>query len=143
VHLPELSFNRSEVVDFTGGVIRVMRGDWEGAYELLERVVENPKTPVPLRIDSLILQGVAKEQRGLDGWRELESAYALNPHSRSTATYYLMKRVSVLAHAIQENSRAAFEAQWELERTLHSTRYMFGSADPWIRRVERALLSFY
>jgi hypothetical protein len=42
VPLPKLSDARTEVIDFTGAVIRVMRGDWTGADRLLMRVKEIP-----------------------------------------------------------------------------------------------------
>lgn len=39
LHLPSLSANRSEVVDFIGGIIRVLRADWDGAQRLFQDVI--------------------------------------------------------------------------------------------------------
>ena len=64
VRLPRLSASRVEVVDFVGGLIRVMRADWNGARTLIKRVVENTHTPTALRIDSLLYLGLLDEKQG-------------------------------------------------------------------------------
>ncbi len=135
VRLPQLSTTRSEVVDFAGGIARLLRRDAYGAVQLLERVADNPATPAALEIDSLILQGVALESLYVDGWPLIERAYDLNPHSRITARYRLMKQISNLARFRNDKRRRA-----ALEHALADTRHLFAGDEPWVVGA-RSLLS--
>jgi hypothetical protein len=61
--LPQLSTNVSEVVDFVGAIVRVFRGDWNGAEQLMDRVIENGGTPNELRTDAYLYKGLAAAQQ--------------------------------------------------------------------------------
>lgn len=137
VQLPRLSRNRSEVVDFTGGVVRMLRGDWRGARDLLQRVVDHPAAPASLVIDSLILQGVATENLGQNGWPMIKRAYERNPHSRITARYGLQLRLARLADKRSRGQTADGELQ-ALEQAVADTRHLFADDDPWIAGARRA-----
>jgi len=59
VRLPRLSANRSEVVDFVGGLMRIFRGDWPGAEQLMRAVAENPNAPTEVRVDAYLYRALA------------------------------------------------------------------------------------
>ena len=134
VRLPALSTTRSEVVDFVGGVIRILRSDWDGAAVLLRQVLGNGQAPTGLKLDAHLLLAVALERGGGDGSEELRRAYALNPYDRPTVSYVIMGRLLAVARAPRaspQRGRLAAEAR----ELLASHRYIFPDDDPWVRRV--------
>jgi len=62
VRMPNLSAVHSEVIDFAGGVIRILRHDWSGALQLSENVVENPRTPLAVLVDAYLYLGIAADK---------------------------------------------------------------------------------
>jgi len=62
--MPNPSAEHSEVIDFAGGVIRILRHDWSGALQLFEKVVENPRTPLAVLVECLSLFGYSGRQNG-------------------------------------------------------------------------------
>jgi hypothetical protein len=136
--LPELSDERSEVVEFTSSIMRILRQDWRGARDLLQRVIDNPVAPMSLVIDSLILQGVVSERLGENGWPMIERAYSLNEHSRITARYGLMHRLSRLEKRRSGGQGAANESR-ALEEALADTQSLFAPDDPWVVDARLAL----
>jgi hypothetical protein len=134
LRLPTLSTNRSEIVDFIGGVIRVMRSDWNGAALLFRNVVANPQTPTALKIDAHLYRAVALERVGTDGTDEIRRAYALNQYDRVTVTYLLMSQVQAMARMASGDPLRARVAS-EALRILSSNQYLFPSGDPWLNTV--------
>lgn len=138
VQLPQLSRERSEVVDFTGGVIRMLRGDWPGAADLFDRVSTNSVTPSALEIDSLLLRGVASANRSENGGSAIEDAQRLNRHSAISTRYLMMKHLSRLAER-QLRGESGEREREALERTLAQNRHLFATDDAWIEGVHSTL----
>ncbi len=138
VRMPGLSNNRSEVTDFAGGVIRILRRDWSGAIDLLSRVTNTTSAPVSIRVSSYQMMAAASQllhdQAGTPN-RSVEYAEAaekLNPYLRETVKY---KCMALLA----DNHLPA--ATKKLEETVRASSYLFPKNDPWLDKVRRIVVS--
>jgi len=136
VRLPGLSRNRSEVTDFSGGLIRILRRDWAGAIDLLGRVVTTPNAPVNIKVSSYLLMAAASrllheqsksDDRSLD---YIDAAEKLNPFLRETIKY---KCMALLAGGRQP------ERTKRLEDTVRKSEYLFPTGDPWLGKVKKVL----
>lgn len=134
VHLPRLSAERTEVVDFTGAVIRIFRADWQGAEELLSRVLANPRLSTDLGIHSHLLRAMARERMGKSGRTDTEQALARNPYDRSAAMFHSMVILSELEKHRTKPQRTE-ELRRELANFLTEKRFLFGAEDPWFDQV--------
>ena len=141
IYLPKLSKNKSEIVDFVGGLIRIFRNDLKGAVKLLQQVVENRNAPASLKIDSYLYIVMAKEKLGLDASSYVKKAYNLNPYYQPTIISAIM---SCLSH-ISRNSTNTGEIEQrkkvihDVEELIRSHRYLFIKDDPWIEEVIEAV----
>lgn len=131
VPLPNLSEGESEVSVFTSAIFRLLRSDWGGASELLNRVLEMPKLPRGIRIDALLLQGLAQEKRGRSGLEWFRAAFELNPFRMETCRYLVQAEVAALGrNTSTERSTAG------LEKSLAQCRILFNPKDEWLNNVE-------
>ena len=133
IYLPQLSDQPSEVVDFVGGVIRILRRDWRGATNLLGRVVDNPRVPHSIKIDALLMLALAAHHDGGDPLVPIRKAYALNPHWTETTRFECMALFQQLVQASGSSAAAGLRAQ--LAGILQQRRYLYSSDDDWFRRM--------
>jgi hypothetical protein len=127
VRLPELSRKRSELVEVAAGIVRVYRGDFDGAIVSFTRVLDNPNTRTPLRIDALLYRG-----------EDFLQAYELSPFAQTTVRYLIMSDLAALARG-DLSADAAAEVRARLRSTIERERYLFAPDDPWPQRVEGVL----
>ncbi len=137
VRLPELGKKRSEVIDFVGGIIRIFRGDWEGASEYMEHVVDNTNTKTQLKIDAYLYWGMALEQLGKSGRNRIEQAYLLNPYSRTTVQYLIMSDLSTIKRIRSTSKSIVQENQIkkQIKDIISRHVYLFPPNDPWIGQI--------
>ncbi len=134
--VPELSDAPSETVGFVGGIMRVLRGHWDGAVELLAPVARNTRTPTELRIDSLLLMGLASYHLGKDFQSHLHAAEELNPLASRVIRYRVMGMLAELQKAEpQSRSRLAAEAA----KYLDARKQMFPAGDRWLLTANEIL----
>lgn len=138
VRLPQLSKNKTEVIDMTAAIIRIYRGDWQGAITALNRVIDNPAVRVHLRLDAYLYRGMAKERLGRSGREDFEQAYAISPYAKTTVQYLIMSDIARLAHVRVDSDEAnrLRERIRELEARHH---HLFSPQDPWLGQLERLL----
>jgi hypothetical protein len=141
VHLPRLSRERNEVVDFVGGLIRVFRGDWEGVIVLMNRVILAPRAPVALKVDAWLYIALAHARQGQPFSDAIAKAQRLNPYSREVAVYAVMGEMEQAAKALREkrNDFVIADAILRIETILQSNRNLFAADDSWLAQV-RAIL---
>jgi hypothetical protein len=136
--LPQLSQEPNEIVEFTGGVVRMFRKDYEGAKLLFQNVLKRTTTPTALRIDTLLYMGLASELRGQSGREQFEQAYSLNPLSHSSAAY-------LITGAFADHNRASEPAKArELTRIralLEDNQYLFPADSTWLGDANAAYAS--
>lgn len=135
LHLPQLSRRRSEIPDFVGGVIRLLRTDWAGAADLFARVVRNPTAANAVKVDANLMLALAQAHLGGDRMAPVQRAYALNPHEVVTTKYECMEYVARLAAS--SDSATARYLRTRLGEILDERRYLYASDDPWFQKVRR------
>jgi hypothetical protein len=119
IYLPKLAGD-NEIVNFVGGLIRLLRRDYSGAVELLAKVSASDAS-VGLKVDSFHLQALATAKLNNDPGTFIYSAKKLNPYLQATEKFemvYLASQIqsgsptlreaaaSVLAREISEQFRA-------------------------------------
>ena len=137
VRLPVLSENRTEVVDFVGGVVRIFRGDWEGATRLMQQVINNPNTRISLKIDAYLYLAMALARQHLDGYPPVEKALELNPFNRRAVEYAIMCDLVALTQTVtgpNHPPKAAVLAH-RIVGIVEANRDLFQEDDPWLRDV--------
>jgi hypothetical protein len=141
VYLPDLAKERNEVVDFIGGVIRVFRADWNGAIDLMNRVINNPQTPNALKVDALLYRGRSQVETGENSEDTFKQAHRLNPYNRRTIEYWMMSRISKLSYAKKRSlQNLRYTEEFESARLmLKENQYLFSKNDPWINDVRMVL----
>jgi hypothetical protein len=141
VRLPSLSASRMEVVDFVGGLIRVMRTDWDGARTLIRRVLENTHTPTALRIDSLLYLGLLDEKQGRSGRVSIQQAYDLNRLAQSSATFMIMSAFADYGRVVSRGESAERRAAVvsEIRRLIDTQAFLFPEGDDWLAAARVAL----
>lgn len=79
-----------DVVYLVGGITRMMRGDWNGADQLFERILRNSENIRPSNlIDVHLLRGRNIELSGQSGIADFERAFELNPYSNAVLEHLL------------------------------------------------------
>lgn len=135
VPLPHLTDESNEVVDFASAYVRLLRGDWPGAAQLLRRVVSRVDITPEVAIDARIFLGVAEEKMGRSGLSRFKEAIELNPYDRGAATHLLMGR---LAEAVRKTGQPRKEAVEALRRDMAALSFLFSPDSLWIARVGAA-----
>jgi hypothetical protein len=137
VRLPRLGERPTEVVDFVAGVIRIFRGDWQGAISSMRRVIENPSTRTPLKIDAYLYWGMALEREEKSGFPIIQKAYHLNPYSLPTIRYMIMSKLSALMRLanLHDSKEKATMVAREMKRIIDDHIYLFPQNDSWLQKV--------
>ncbi len=135
VPLPGLITARSPIVLFTGGLVRVLRGDSRGADELFQALLAQQPIPTNLRIAALLLAGLSEERQGQSGLAMFSQAYALNPLRRDVVQYLVMGKLS---QALRDPAQRAARLE-SAKRLLSDNAFLFDATDPWLRDAKRAL----
>jgi hypothetical protein len=123
VSLPELSERTSEFADMVGGILQIFRGDWDEAVRSFTRVINNPKTRTPLRVDALLFLGMAATRGGNDGRASFRVAAELAPFDHMVVRYLVMGEI------------AAGGSPQTVRRIVDDRAFLFPKDDPWLRRV--------
>lgn len=124
VALPKISAQNSEFADMAGGLLQLFRGDWQAAHSSFSRVLENPVTRVPLKVDAFLLRGMVQFRRGNNGLKDITRAASLAPYDAGAARYQLTAMV------------AARVAVADIRQTLQEKRYLFDNDDEWLKQLD-------
>jgi hypothetical protein len=137
IRLPRLSSTHTEVVDFSGGVIRILRHDWPGAFQLFSRVINNSHTPAAVLVDSYLYLALASAQMGQSAYEWAAKAYGLSPYSKTVVQYLCMSRMSDFAHLSPDDKagdrgRALLDS---LQTLVNHSNALFQADDAWLKHV--------
>lgn len=128
---------QNEAINFSKGMVRLLRGDWGGARLNFAAVLENSKLPQSLRIHALIYTGLAKEKSGSSGCNEFRSARMLNRLNKAAASYLLMCQTAEIARLQQSGSLEYLPKAYDnLQATLSETKFLFAEEDPFFSKLE-------
>jgi hypothetical protein len=125
VPLPFLADRETEIEQFTGGMMMLLRGDFGGARLAFDKVLERENLGSALRTDVLLLRGLVEEKLGRSGLAYFRIAYQGNP-ARSAACQYL------IAGLISETLRKRYSvAKSEIPGTLDACAAVIGPDEEW------------
>jgi hypothetical protein len=124
VSLPKISKNNSEFTDMTGGIFQVFRGDWQAAYSSLSRVLTNPATRIPLKVDAYLLRGMVQFRRGMDGLADFRQAVEIAPYDIGATRYQLTGML------------AAGNSLDKVKKILDEKRFLFEKDDEWLKDMD-------
>jgi len=142
VRLEKYSEKPIEIIDFVGGMIRVFRNDWKGAYELFENVTAAPESNSGIKVDALLLQARALEELGRDGSRKLDEALSLSPYSYIVIKYRLMKLVSDFQKALKsDNHEDALLVMQNAEQMLAINSFLLPPESPFFNELKNLILA--
>lgn len=134
IYLPKLA-DRSEVVSFIGGVVRMMRGDYAGAYDLLETTVGASNVSAALRVDALLLQATSLGIRGISVTEKINDARRLNPYARDILRVQFMQFCARAAMAARPDERASSLSK--AEHLLAGAERLFSPDDEWLLSAKK------
>ena len=138
VYLPQLGLNRPEIVDFVAGIIRIFRGDWNGARESFEKVVANASIPASVRADSLLYIIRARSELQQVAEAEIEAVLKLAPASRRAVQYAVMHRLIACNTKDLQQADCTKRERASVE-LLTRTHALFPPEDPWLKTVASIL----
>lgn len=134
IRLPNLSHEHSEVVDFAGGLVRILRKDWDGASRLFRRVADNAHAPMAVKGDAYLYLAIAAAHAGQDPALWIQKAYDVNPYSRTTLQYLCMAQLAKLAAT---SSQTAWQGSIErLDHLVESGKPLYAWNDRWFNDVK-------
>lgn len=138
VELPELWNSHSEIVSFTSAIIRIFRGDWLGARELLQKVIENTNTPQAILIDAQIFNGIIEEKLGNSGVSYFLSAFNLNKFNKVGAQYVIFGLLAEKLRLDKEKINSD-DISKKLLEFINEVKYLFPDSDTWLQNVNAIL----
>ena len=143
VHLGELGGLSDDITNFTGGLIRYMRGDFAGAAELLSFFIANQKIRPRFRYDALLLRALARVRNAPGegpvmeaSLADLDAAAEIGGETTATLQVRVMIHLSVAAG---RPGGTASRAEERAATALQQGRSLLRSDDPWLQRIEAIL----
>ena len=139
LRLPALSEQRSEVVDFVSALVRIFRGDWQGARDLFAAVIEGKQAPTELRIDAHLYRAMANAHLGKSGRDDIAAARTLNPYAVRVWRFAIMDKLAELSRLLESAAPAAARRAIveEIEALIDAGRPLFLRDDPWLAHAQR------
>jgi len=132
LELPDVE-NDKEIVNFVGGLVRLMRGDYPGAIDLF-KTISASEAPHAVKIDALLLGATAKAKLGQDPRDDIDQALALNPYQQSTIKFKVLAVIREYRNA--ETALQKSKIAQKLTQILDEKSYLFSSNDPWLAQAK-------
>jgi hypothetical protein len=127
VRVPKFE-GEKDPINFVGGIISLFRRDYSGAINALKDVSGSSRS-MTLRIDSLLLQALARAKRKEDPSALVDSALELDPYLQVSIKFKIMSLISQALRA----SGASREAKLiELQKQISDNTYLFSTEDGWL-----------
>lgn len=136
--LPRVTPELVEVASFTGGVIRVMRGDWNGAVSLFGDLERSERTPTSLKVDSLLLIAHCLEKLDKSGSEFVERAAALSPSAPRVLKYKVMVTTSQIMRLLKSGqTEAARGLNPVLASAIDNVALVSAKDDEWVEKARK------
>lgn len=135
VKLDYLNEENNVAVQFTSALVRVTRGDYSGAEQLLQEVRKS-SLDLEMKVNTELLLGLCAELRGESGVEYFRQAAQKAPFDASVIRY-------LLAGWITEVGRNGVnsESAVSLARVFDAKRQLFNPDSPWFAAVSQYLSS--
>ena len=132
------SDRNSEVVDFVAGILRVMRGDWPGATESFNRVMENEDAEKRLQADAKLMLAMIAAKADQPSEAIAQSVFDLQPNDQVAFKYLVMSKLAGLKNRL-DRGRSASELIDDIGGLLADNRILLAADDPWLGALEAVL----
>jgi hypothetical protein len=143
LRLPPSRRELTSVANFIGGVIRMLRTDWQGASTLLRSEASDKDFPATLGVDARLMMAYCLEQQGTDARELVQQAASVSPFAPRVLRYRVMVVLSDIARRVRSGDRAgARTLVGEFQRAVDQLEKALGTDDPWgqqARGVAKAL----
>jgi hypothetical protein len=120
----------ADSIDFVGGLICLFRRDYPGAINVLRNVSASSKSTM-LRIDSFLLQALAKAKMREDPSALIDSALELDPYLQVSIKFKIMCLIEQMLSCSGDARRAKSS---ELLKQISESAYLFSSEDSWLAK---------
>ena len=149
-YTPVITENPPGIGEFTGGVIRLLRSDWQGAIATLQGMLSEQNLdgdrklvlPAEVQIDATLHIIRAKSELGLDASPEIGRALKLAPLSTSvikyTAMHYIARCFS--ARASLRRSGCSEDDRERLRKLISISQPLFNADDDWYKAAQAAVM---
>jgi hypothetical protein len=127
VRLPELD-DEIDLVDFVGGLISLFRRDYPRAISMLRNVSVSSRSTM-LRMDSFLLQALAKAKMSQDPSIVIDSALKLNPYGQVNIKFKIMSLIWQMLKGAGGSRQAKIS---ELLKQISDNSYLFSPEDSWL-----------
>jgi hypothetical protein len=134
IRMPGLSLQRSNPVNFSGGLVAFFRQEWAYAKFLLIPVANDIGERKAVRATALLYIGMASDYLGEDTIPWIEEAYNLNPYELDAIEYYCVARLRAIAKAGTDAGTKTRHLQ-AIARILTQRAALFPAGDHWIDSV--------
>jgi len=135
LYLPGIS-DEVDTLDFTAGVICVMRGDYVCSDRLMKRVAES-SADNGVRVSAFLLLAATKQMRGEDGASFLEKAKDINPTLKSVFQTEIMMGLQSLSGDADAARRRDLAGR--LSQEVEAAAVLFAADDPWLAAARSVL----
>lgn len=136
VSLNKINARQSTAVNFASSVFRILRGDFDGAAQLLNSLSEQDGIGSQLKVDLALLRGFVQELRGGNGRNFFEQAYRLAPLDQTSARFLLLSLLETMLY--DENEEVVEEARSRLFELIEETRPLFSDTSNWFSILSSA-----
>lgn len=127
-----VSEENNVMVNFVSAVFRTVRGDYDGARENLDKVLEYEALDQGTLINTLLVYGLCLELDGKSGLQYFKSARDLAPLDAVVARYYLAGIVQLISRDGATNTN-----QESLEAAIIETERLFSPDSKWFDSIRR------
>lgn len=132
LRLPPSRRELTSVANFIGGVVGLLRTDWQGAARLLRAEAADPRFPATLGVDARLMMAYCLERQGLDGRALVAAAAAVSPYSPRVLRYRVMVILAEIARRLGGGDRASARAlAGEFRQAVDTLQQALGDGDPW------------
>jgi hypothetical protein len=124
------------VADFVGGIIRLLRSDWSGAYALFTRQTDGT-APTAVTVDALLLAAYCREQDNEDASSLIERASALSPAAPRVLQYRAMVNYSGIVRRLKMGDvSSASKLVPKYRESVAMLGRAVGSENTWVHRAQ-------
>ncbi len=137
VRTGRFSSNQSEAVNFSKGIVRLLRGDLAGARRSFQTILEMSGVPQHLRVHCLLYIGLTRELANQPGGEYFARAYRLNRLDKTAASFYLMGQLADLARLQLQGAGAQMRSEvTRFQKELNKLQVLYAKNDAWFNHLK-------
>ncbi|MFN1549383.1 hypothetical protein ACK14S_08380 [Vibrio natriegens] len=136
VRLDFINEEENQVVEFVGSLIRICRGDWNGAEVLLNSLQNRKSIMNEQRTDIELLLGLVKEKQGQSGLENFRLAVDLSPFNQIAVSYLLLGQIAELQRSKDKDKQINAQLLM-LRQDISRFSILFSPESRWLKAVKQ------